>query len=111
MKFLLYLILIAALAIGVHWFIKNVFGNPETEQTASTAAAQTQGQAATGAAATAAGTASGAAVGMPGDVTGTMAAHEIGNSINQNSSPINKTKLMQRVNNINDQHNQSVSKQ
>lgn len=109
MKFLLYLIMIAALAIGIHWFIKNVFGNPETEQTAATATAQSQGQAATGA--SAAGTSSAPAVGMPGDVTGVMAAHEIGNSINQNSSPINKTKVMQRVLNINDQHNKAVSKQ
>ena len=82
MKFLLYLIMIAALTFGIYWFIKTVFDNSETKPTA--AAAQTQGQA---------------------------AAQDIGNSINQNSSPINKTKLMQRVNNVNDQHNQAVSKQ
>ena len=107
MKFLMYLVIIALLAIGIHWFIKNVFGNPETaQQTASAAATQTQGQTAA-----AAGTSSSPAAGMPGDVAGVMAANEIGNSINQNSSPINKTKVMQRVQNINDQHNKSISKQ
>ena len=110
MKFLMYLIIIAVLAISIHWFIKTVFGTPETVQTAS-ATTQSQGQAATGASSAAAGTSSAPAVGMPGDVAGVMAANEIGNSINQNSSPINKTKVMQRVQNINDQHNKSINKQ
>jgi hypothetical protein len=104
MKFLLCLIIIVVLAIGIHWFIKNVFGNPETEQVATAAATQNQRQ-------TASGTSSTPATGLPGDTAGATAAQSIGNSINQNSSPINKTKLMQRVNNINDQHNNSISKQ
>ncbi|MEI8247871.1 MAG: hypothetical protein WCI51_18685 [Lentisphaerota bacterium] len=109
MKFLMYLIIIAVLAVSIHWFIKTVFGTPETVQTASTST--TQSQSATGASSAAAGTSSTPAVGMPGDVGGVMAANEIGNSINQNSSPINKTKVMQRVQNINDQHNKSINKQ
>ena len=109
MKFLMYLIIIAVLAVSIHWFIKTVFGTPETVQTASTSTTQTQS--ATEASSAAAGTSSAPAVGMPGDVGGVMAANEIGNSINQNSSPINKTKVMQRVQNINDQHNKSINKQ
>ena len=109
MKFLMYLIIIAVLAISIHWFIKTVFGTPETVQTASTST--TQSQAAGGASSAASGTSSAPAAGMPGDVAGVMAANEIGNSINQNSSPINKTKVMQRVQNINDQHNKSINKQ
>ena len=111
MKFLFYLIMIAALTVGIYWFIKTVFGNPETEQTAAAAPAQTQRQAATAGTSSATGTSSSPAVGMPGDVTGITGAAEIGNSINQNSSPINKTKVMQRVQNINDQHNKSINKQ
>ncbi len=102
MKFLLYLIIIGLLAIGIHWFIKTVFGTTEVVQTASSSATQpTAGTYASSA----------PAAGMPGDVTGVMAAQTVGNSINQNSSPINKTKAMQRVQNINDQHNKAISKQ
>ncbi|MHB9139343.1 MAG: hypothetical protein ACYC4Q_08070 [Victivallaceae bacterium] len=109
MKFLMYLILMFVLGIGIYWFVKNVFGVPEPEQMAATTATQSQEQAASAATAGAGGTA--AAAGMPGDTQGVMAAQSIGNSMNQNSSPINKTKVMQRVQNINAQHNKAISKQ
>jgi hypothetical protein len=105
MKFLMYLILMFVLGIGIYWFVKNVFGNPDSEKTT----AATTAQAASGAPVVTGGAA--AAAGMPGDTQGVMAAQSIGNSINQNSSPINKTKLMQRVQGINDQHNKSIDKQ
>jgi hypothetical protein len=105
MKFLMYLILMFVLGIGIYWFVKNVFGNPDSEKTT----AATTAQAASGAPVVTGGAA--AAAGMPGDTQGVMAAQSIGNSINQNSSPINKTKLMQRVQGINAQHNKSIDKQ
>jgi len=104
MKALLYLILIVALGTGIYWFLKAVFVNPETEKVAATTT-QVQGQTA----APAAGTTAGA--GLPGDVQGVQAANSIQSSMNQNSSPINKTKLMQRVQNVNTQHNNSIEKQ
>ena len=110
MKFLMYLILMFVLGIGIYWFVKNVFGNPDSEKTtaATTVQAVSGAPALTGGAA---GTGGAAAAGMPGDTQGVMAAQSIGNSINQNSSPINKTKLMQRVQGINAQHNKSIDKQ
>ena len=110
MKFLMYLILMFVLGVGVYLFVKSVFGNPESEQTASTAPAQSQGQAISAAPSGGAG-GTAAAVGMPGDTQGVMAAQSIGNSMNQNSSPINRTKVMQRVQNINAQHNKAINKQ
>lgn len=103
MKFLMYLILMFVLGIGIYWFVKNVFGNPDSEKTAAVTTTQTVSgtPVITGT----------AAAGLPGDTQGVMAAQTIGNSINQNSSPINKTKLMQRVQGINAQHNKSIDKQ